>query len=440
VGCAAAFRNGTKGHAMRKIQSCSIVRAVILRALTIALAAVAAMPAAPAATRTWTGAVDQVFGTVGNWNIGVPDAVDTALWGASSTANLSISLGTPQAVYGLQLTSPGGAVSLGGSTLTLGAGGIDMSAATQGLTITSNLAVGAGQRWDVAAGQTLALSTGTFTRAVGTALSLPGAGTVTSSMTGLANANGIVGPWATSGTGSATRYVTLSGGSLAPFTGATAAAAFGWPSGNNNTFNYDVAGVQGNLGVGRQANTARYTGAAGTQNWGNGNTTTVTLNGLMNVGTGTLTFSEAGGANQGQLAVGTNNSNELVLSAVTSGIAINIPIINTGANAGAVTVAGQETVAITSSGGVSTYTGRTTVAVGTLLVSGGGNINTSSGLTINGANARYVHSSTVASTLPVTLTSGTLDGTGTVGVVTVGDNTGGVVANGNGAGTALTVG
>ena len=151
-----------------------------LARLVVAMLAVA-VPASvvPAATRTWTGAVNQVFGTVGNWNTGVPDASDTALWNGSSTANLGISLASAQAVYGLQLTSPAGGVSLGGSTLTLGAGGIEMSAATQNLSITSNLTLGGGQAWNVAAGQTLALSTGTFTRAAGTALSLPGAGSVT---------------------------------------------------------------------------------------------------------------------------------------------------------------------------------------------------------------------------------------------------------------------
>jgi hypothetical protein len=137
--------------------------------------------------------------------------------------------------------------------------------------------------------------------------------------------------------------------------------------------------------------------------------------------------------------VGTNNSNELVLSPITSGITITIPIINTGANAGAVTVAGPGTVNITSAGGISTYTGRTTVAAGTLLMSGGGNINTSSGLTVDGPTARYVHTSSVASTLPVTLTSGTLDGTGSVGAVTVGNGLGGVVTNGNGGTGALTL-
>ena len=408
--------------------------------LLLAIAAsVGGMDSASAATQTWTGATSTAFTTAGNWNTGVPTAADTALWNASSTANLGVSLTGTQAVQGLRITSPSGAVSLGGSTLALGSGGIDMAAATQNLSITSNLTLGGGQEWNVTTSQTLALTTGSFSRGVGTALSLPGAGSVTSSMAGLANSNSILGPWARTGTGATTRYATLTSGSIVGFTGATAAAAFGWPSGNNNTFNYDVAAVQGVLGVGRQANTARYTGTAGTQNWGNNNTTTITLNGLMNVGTGTLTFGEAGGTAQGQLAVGTNNSNELVLSPITSGITITIPIINTGANAGAVTVAGPGTVNITSAGGNSTYTGRTTVAAGTLLMSGGGNINTSSGLTIDGPTARYVHTSSVASTLPVTLTSGTLDGTGSVGAVTVGNGLGGVVTNGNGGTGAMTL-
>ena len=281
------------------------------------------------------------------------------------------------------------------------------------------------------------LDLGALTRNAGGAAFFAGAGTI--SATGTLE-NNILGPWAFIGSDASTRYVTLSSGNLASFTGSSTAAAFGWTSTNNNTFNYDVAGVQGNLGVGRQANTARYTGAAGTQNWGNVNTTTVTLNGLMNAGTGTLTFSEAGGTSQGQVAIGTNNGNELVLSAANADIAINIPIINTGANAGSLLITGPNTVSITSSGGISTYTGATTVASGTLLLSGAGNINSTSEITVNGPAARYVHTSSVASTRTITLSRGTVDGTGTLGTVNVADNTAAILANGNGGTGALTLG
>ena len=371
----------------------------------------------------------------------LPGTGDIATWDSTVTGANSVLLGGNLSFGGLALTNPGGAVTIGaGNTLTLGTSGINMSAATQDLTISSGLTLSGGQTWNVATGRVLTLNTGSFARAAGSALNIQGGGTVSSSMSGLGNTNNILGPWATVGSGTSTRYATLSAGNVVGFTSATAAAAFGWPSGNNNTFNYDVAGVQGNLGVGRQANTARYTGGAGTQNWGNNNTTTVTLNGLMNAGTGTLTFAEAGGTSQGQLAIGTNNGNELVLSAAAANIAIRIPIINTGANAGSLLITGPGTVNIDSAGGVSTYTGATNVASGTLLINGAGNINSTSGITVNGGNASYVHTSSVASTRTLTLTRGTVDGTGTLGTVTVADNAANTVANGNGGTGTLTMG
>jgi autotransporter-associated beta strand protein len=379
-------------------------------------------------TTSWTGGV-------------VPGPTDVASWTSAVSAANATALGADLSWRGIEILDPAGPVSIGaGNTLTLGSDGISMGFASQDFTLGSNLTLApSGQSWDVASGRVLTLTTGTFTRPAGAAVNLPGAGTVAATMTGLANVNGILGPWMTIGTGTDTRYATVPGGSIQPLTTATAAAAFGWPSGNNNTFNYDIAGVQGNLGVGRQANTARYTGVAATQNWGNNNTTTVTLNGLLNAGLGALTFSEAGGTSQGQIAVGTNNGNELVLAAASADLILKIPVVNTGATPGSVLITGPNTVNIDSAGGASTYTGSTTVASGTLLLNGAGSINGSSGISIRGANAKYIHASSVASTVPVTVTRGTLDGTGTLGAVTLGGGTGATLTHGNGGSGTLTM-
>ncbi len=93
------------------------------------------------------------------------------------------------------------------------------------------------------------------------------------------------------------------------------------------------------------------------------------------------------------------------------------------------------------SGATNAYSGATTITGGTLTLSGSGTLNASSGITINGSGAKYVHTSSVAGTTGITLTQGTLDGTGSVGAVTVADLVGNTIANGNGASTtALTVG
>jgi len=72
--------------------------------------------------------------------------------------------------------------------------------------------------------------------------------------------------------------------------------------------------------------------------------------------------------------------------------------------------------------GLNTYSGTTQITAGQLHVSAG-NINASSGITVNGAGAEFKYNSATALTKPLTLTQGTLSGTGTLNTaVTVGSN------------------
>lgn len=373
---------------------------------------------------SWTGAT-------------VPGPNDVAEWSFAVAGANTVALGADLGLKGISVASPGGAVTIAaGNVLTLGTSGIDLSFASQDLTVSSGLALaGGGQSWNIPLGRTLTLDTGSFVHSGGSALGIVNDGTIVTSMPGLVNTNAIIGPWAKIVTAGVSAYATLSGSNLVGLAGTT--SGFNWTTTNDNTFNYDVSGPSANIGINRVANTIRYTGVVATQNYGSNGTATVTLNGLMNAGIGAITLSETGTTNQGQIAVGTNNNNELVLDAATANIVLNIPIINTGANAGSVVVTGSNTVAITSSGGVSTYTGATTVAGGTLLVSGVGSINTTSGVSIHGIGAKYVHTSSVASTRPITLTEGTLDGSGSMGAVTVADSPDAVLANGNGGSASL---
>ena len=103
---------------------------------------------------------------------------------------------------------------------------------------------------------------------------------------------------------------------------------------------------------------------------------------------------------------------------------------------GGLTKAGAGTMTLT---GTSDFAGATTVTDGILVLSGTGAINGSSGITINGSGAKFLQTSSVASTPTITLTQGTLDGTGTVGTVNVGVS-GTILANGNGGTATLTTG
>jgi autotransporter-associated beta strand protein len=238
-----------------------------------------------------------------------------------------------------------------------------MSQASQDLTINSGLTVGAvNQAWNVASGHTLTVA-GAFTRTAGATLAIGGnTGTVGFNPT---LANGIIGPWATvnsSGTAANNAaggftYATVSNGNIVPYTLASNVTTFGWTTSNGNATNYDVAGIAGFLGFARTANTVRYTGVAGTQYWGTNSTTAVTLNGLMNSGTGTLTFAQLGGASLGQVKVGANN--ELVLNAASAPIVIAIPILDGGASSSlTITSAGTNSVVLSST---NNYTGNTIV-------------------------------------------------------------------------------
>jgi len=106
----------------------------------------------------WKGTTSSSWATVGNWTA-APGTGDNIRFNASSTANLATVLNQDFNLNGVVLTSPTGPVSIGGSnTLTLGAGGLDLSAATQNLSITAPLVLGAAQTWNVGTGRILSVS------------------------------------------------------------------------------------------------------------------------------------------------------------------------------------------------------------------------------------------------------------------------------------------
>jgi autotransporter-associated beta strand protein len=118
----------------------------------------------------------------------------------------------------------------------------------------------------------------------------------------------------------------------------------------------------------------------------------------------------------------------------------------TAATAGAITIAPNVGGGLTKSGtgtltltGANTYTGATNVTGGTLQLSDSGAIDGSSGVTVNGAGAKLVQNAFNPLASPVTLTNGTVDGTGSISSVTVGNGTGGVITHGDGTGSQLSI-
>ena len=241
-------------------------------------------------------------------------------------------------------------------------------------------------------------------------------------------------------------FATITSGNIAAYTGATALSGSGaWggiPSGGTGTINYDVSGTMAVTGLSRNVNTIRYTGTGATQA-GNINSVAnlLTTNGFMNSGTGTFFIGGTGGSNNYGINVTAGTSNELVLAAMTADIVLRNGILNgSGGNSPVTVLGGSATRKVTISGTTSNYSGATYVNSGTLEVSGSGSINTTSGINVNGSTAKYLHTSSAASTRTVTLVQGTVDGTGTLGTVNVADNALNVIANGNGGTSTLTVG
>jgi len=306
-----------------------------------------------AATIVKTNNVDNLNLTT-SWVGGVtPKSYDIARWSNNVAAANAVLLGANLSYQGISILNPGGTVAIGGAnTLTNGFMGIDMSVAAADLVITNlniTLLEYANQIWNVTNSRTLTVSPATLTRNAGAALGVQGAGTVAST-TITNDTNGLIAPWVRFGTGTSTKYATVSGGVIAGYVGIAAATAAGVAD-TTGAVNYEVAAA-GTLGAGASFNTLRYTGAAG------GLSGDFTANGLLNVGAGTLTFSN-------NVTVGAGK--ELVLTSpdTTRTIAVSGAISDNAVGASSVNVTGGGRVNLS---GNSAYSGVTVLNAGTLAI------------------------------------------------------------------------
>ena len=289
----------------------------------------------------------------------------------------------------------------GGSTLTL----VGKSAATNSQTF-NGLAVNSGAgviTLNQNSATSLTAALGNITQSAGGTLNfsvVPLASGIVATTTNSV-ANGILGPWATVGTGTATQYATLSGGNIVAYSGATAATA-NLANVTSASTNYTYSAAATAAGA-RTANTLQYTGAATTTALA---ANTLTLNGLLNTGSGALTFTRTGA---GGIVIGATN--ELVILGPGS-VTINAPIGNNGSNASSLTYSGSGTLTLGTV--VSTYTGTTTVNSGTLTLALANVLNSASSVVVNGGTLGI---STLAQSVnAVSLNGGSI--TGTTGTLT----------------------
>ena len=321
-----------------------------------------------------------------SWTGGVPNRDNMAVWTNAVTGANSSLLGGNVNWQGIRIANPGGPVTiLAGNTLTLDAGAagtsIDMSAATQDLTIQSGLTIrgAVGQLWNIATGRTLTLNTGTFTRGAGATLVIQGAGSVVTTMPNLNSAslvNGLIGPWAIIGTGTSASYATINGSdTIVAYTGGTAAATAANVTDTTGLLNYDLAAV-GALGAGASVNTLRYTGAAGTI------TGNLTANGLLTAGTGALTMSGNINLGANREFVLTNGDGNALRDLRLTGI-----ISDSVTGTSDVIKAGLGNVFFN---GANTYNGITTVSRGRLVLESTGSLGSTAGGTRIGQGATLV--------------------------------------------------
>ena len=408
--------------------------------LTVALVAWPAATAEAQTTRTWSGATNATWTTTTNWSGGaIPGSTDTVRFDSTSS-NLTTTTGSTFSLNGLQVVDPSGLVTIGGSnSLTIGAGGIDMSAATQDLTILLGVN-----------GTLLTVNPGTFNIAAGRTLSLGvSAGTLpvrfnsgTTTLTGggrlsITNQQGEIRSGATlrvqSGTFSAGNNFQLSsggvllneggvvslgafivGGTFSQSAGSSTVSDFRtnspiFVSGGTATFTfgsstYQAAGSTGGLTVsGGQVTIPSWTAFAsgsGANNFvllsggtmtmnslpttrGANSTSTFTFDGgVLRAGSTTTSFmpqslTNAYVTNNGAL-IDTNAKDITIGQSLTNGTAVD--------TSGSLVKTGSGTLTLSGSNG---YTGTTRVTTGSLAL---GNINALAGSTLdmNGSDAGTV--------------------------------------------------
>ncbi len=209
----------------------------------------------PPAAIPWTGGSNSLWGTFGNWNNATVPSVGQSVmlnslstapqfqgqpvtFNSLSTSNLATVVNTTNiCVSTITVTTPAGPASIGGTnTLTVGSG-IDLSGASQDLTITAPIRIGGCQpvlmNYTVTNTHTLSIN-GPVTDFGNAALNIPGGGTVTLGGTNTYNGNTTVSGGTLNLTGSyvpslsgITNIFAVNGGSLTFNMGSGAANFYG---------------------------------------------------------------------------------------------------------------------------------------------------------------------------------------------------------------------
>jgi hypothetical protein len=172
-----------------------------------------------AATRNWDGDTSAVWATADNWNTLpanslVTDIANFNLAGPYSGSGVPYNpnAGTVS-IAGITIGALNGAMTMDSANLSIGASGISVASGAGTLTLNSGTTtLGYAQTWANASANAFDIKT-TLARSAGGTLNFnkTGAGNFTTSNNSVTLTNGIIGPWATYGTGTAMQYATVSG-------------------------------------------------------------------------------------------------------------------------------------------------------------------------------------------------------------------------------------
>ncbi|MEO7101227.1 MAG: autotransporter-associated beta strand repeat-containing protein [Luteolibacter sp.] len=361
----------------------------------------------------WSGSTSSSWNTAANWTPNaVPTSSDIAVFSLAAYANQP-NAGT-NSVAGLQIgdgTTVTGALTLSGTSLTLGTSGISMLANSGAATISSPLVLGVAQSWSNTSTGTLAIN-GAVTRNAGTAVNFVPTGVINlAAGSGLANTNGILGGWATvgngGGSGATADWAAVDGsGNVVTYAGYTAvstgAATAITLDGTQTAFNYKAGNSPTAVGAAYTTTWSKSGGGVGTINsLAVVNDNSITSGSTLSVGSGGLILDgisrwilNNGGGNTtgtGQLTSGLA-SGELFVDVASSAADANnwriwTKIVDNGVTPVALVKTGPGDLGLLNS---NTYTGGTYVDSGTLSIAGASSV-AGGDLRLNGGrlNIRY---------------------------------------------------
>lgn len=262
-------------------------------------------------------------------------------------------------------TNPAGVV--GSAALTLGSGTLSLLggstaiANTQAFTSGTTLGGMATVSLTKNTATAVTLDLGTITRGNGSYLNVTTpTGTVVRASHPLDSTGTLLGTWASVGTGTSLSYATSTSatdGTISAYAAATTGTAGSLANVTSSSTNYLYAAAA-TLAANQTAHTLRYIGAATTTALG---TNSLTLDGLMNAGSGKLTIS--GTAGSPGLVTGADG----MLNIVTNTQSIDITSVISGTGGLTFGGPGAGTLKLT---GLNTYTGKTTIVSGTVLLTG----------------------------------------------------------------------